>query len=113
MAPLTLIRPGFFGCSVTGGGVDSTPPSELGRRSRDRRKNLHVRQLWRNLPSCKKKNEKFHSLDFILINYVNLCMESLFCSKSENKAPRIPIFCVNILCSILFSVLEKKNWYLN
>ena len=32
-----------------------------------------------------------------------------FCSKSENKAPRILIFGVNILYSIPNNVLEKKS----
>ena len=36
-------------------------------------------------------------------------MKSLFGSKVENKVPRILIFGVNILCSILINVLEKKN----
>ena len=36
-----------------------------------------------------------------------------FCSKSLNKAPRMLIFGVNILCSIPNIVLEKKNWYQN
>ena len=31
-----------------------------------------------------------------------------FCSKSLNKAPRMQIFGVNILCSISNIVLEKK-----
>ena len=33
----------------------------------------------------------------------------MFCSKSENKAPRILIVGVNILCSIPNNVLEKKS----
>ena len=36
-----------------------------------------------------------------------------FLPKSENKAPRILIFGVNIFCSIPNNVLEKKIWYQN
>ena len=36
-------------------------------------------------------------------------MKSYICSKSENKAPRILNFGVNILCSIPNNVLEKKS----
>ena len=65
--------------------------------------------MWRTLPNCKKKIENFHSIYFILINYANLCIKSLFSSKVINKAAGILIFGVNIPCSILINVLEKKN----
>ena len=104
---------GLFWMFYGRGGVESTPPWELGRRSRDRHENLHVCPMWRTLPNCKKKIENFHSFYFILINYANLCIKSLFSSKVINKAAGILIFGVNIPCSILINVLEKKIWYLH
>ena len=35
----------------------------------------------------------------------------MFCFKKENKAPRILIFGVNILCSIPNNTVEKKLCY--
>ena len=74
---LTLTRPGFFGCSVAGGGGwINPPPWDLGRRSRNHHENWHIRYLWRNLPNYKKKNIEICIFFFILINNANLCVKS-------------------------------------
>ena len=65
---VTLIRLGFFGYAISGGGGF---PRDLGRHSRDRDEILHTRRPGRNLHDCVVRF-------FKIINYANLFIKLLF-----------------------------------
>ena len=94
---------------MTGGGLNQ-PPLENSAADRAIAAKICTYVTYGVLYLTVKKKLKIFVL---LINYANLCMKSLFGSKVENKVPRILIFGVNILCSILINVLEKKMRYHN
>ena len=76
---LTLKRLGYFGSWKNGGGGGpKRPPSDLGRGSRDHRKNLHNGSVRCNLQDCIFRFSKIFFFYFILINYANLCEKSDF-----------------------------------
>ena len=52
---------------------------------------------------------------FILYQLIMLiyARNQTFCSKSVNKAPKVQIFGLNTLCSILSNCTWKKFWYQN
>ena len=77
--PLTLIRLGYFGgWKDWGGGAYKAPPWDLGRGSRDHRKNLHNGSVRCNLQDRIFRFSKIVFFYFILINYANLCEKSDF-----------------------------------
>ena len=84
---LTLKKPGYLDPSHSRGGADSAPPSDLGRRTRDRDENLHARRPRRTLSKCMVTFFENIFFYFILINYSNLCIKSEFGSKSLITAP--------------------------
>ena len=73
-AYLTLKRLGYFGSwkNWGGGGGYKAPPWDLGRGSRDHRKNLHNGSVRCNLQDRIFRFSKIVFFYFILINYANL-----------------------------------------
>ena len=69
---------GLFQLFYGRGGVESTPPWDLGRWSRERRETLHNCSVRCNLQVCIVKFPEIIKYYFILINYANLCIKSYF-----------------------------------
>ena len=92
-----------------GGGASAAPPSDLGRRSRDRRKNLHSGRVRCKLQVCIVIFSFISIFYFIWINYANLCVNSYFPYKSLIKALRGLIFGTFILLNILTNSALKNS----
>ena len=88
------------------------PPWDLGRGSRDRRKNFDNSSVRCNLQDCIFRFSKIFLFYFILIMLI-YARNQTFCSKSVNKAPKVQIFGLNTLCSILSNCTWKKFRYKN
>ena len=92
-----------------GGGADSAPPSDLGRRTCGRRENLHSGRVRCKLQVCIAIFSFFSTFYFIWINYANLCVNSYFPYKSLIKALRVLIFGTFILLNILTYCALKNS----
>ena len=102
-------QPGlFWRVSCPGGGAAPAPPSDLGRVSRDRRKNLHKGRVRCKLQDCIVRLLFIVIFYFIWINYANLCTKSYFHYVSLIKASRLLIFGTYILFNILSKIALKN-----
>ena len=102
------IQPGLFWRHNSPGGASVAPPSDLGRRSRDRRENLHKGRVRYKLQVCIVRLFLIIVFYFILINYANLCKKSYFHFKSFIKASILLIFGKYILLNILHNCALKN-----
>ena len=111
---LTLKRLGYFGGWKDWGGGPwwPPPPWDLGRGSRDCRENLHNGSVRCNLQDRIFRFSKIFLFYFILIMLI-YARNQTFCSKSVNKAPKVQIFGLNTVCSILSNCTWKKFQYQN